>query len=156
MYDLDKKDRMVLEELQKDSRQSTRELGKKIKMPATTVHQRIRRLVEKGIIKSFSIVIDPEKIDLPTTAIILVKRAIGRKGKIRHENIGEALAKVPEVQEVYVVTGEWDAVLKVRGRSEREIGKWVVDTLWNMPEVERTLTFFVFHKSKESHALHIR
>ena len=144
------KDKLILSELQKDSRLSVRELSKRTKVPATTVHDRIRRMVNSSVIKKFTTILDHEKVGLSTTAIILVKRAVGRKGKIKHEHIGETLAKLPEVQEVYVVTGEWDAILKVRGVNEREIGKWVVDKLWNMPEIDRTLTFFVFHTSKET------
>ncbi len=145
-------DRLILQELQNNGRASLRQLGKKLKMPPTTIHQKIRRMKEFGVIKKFTTIIDPEKVDLSTTAFILVKRSAHRKrtGKIKSENVGDALARLPEAQEVHVVTGEWDAVLKIRGRNEKEIGKWVVDKLWNMPEVERTLTFFVFHTSKET------
>lgn len=156
MYKIDKKDKLILKQLQKDCKQSTRELGKKLKMPATTIHQRIRKLINRGIIKNFSAILDPEKIELSTTAIVLVKRSSYRRGKVSHEHIGDVLAKIPEIEEVYLVTGEYDAVLKIRGKTEREIGKWVVDKLWNIPEVERTLTFFVFHKSKESNIFNLK
>ncbi|MBI2971070.1 MAG: Lrp/AsnC family transcriptional regulator [Candidatus Aenigmarchaeota archaeon] len=150
MYKIDKKDRLILEELLKDSRQSTRDMGRKLKMPSTTVYQRIKRLVGKGVIKNFSIVVDQEKLGRPTIAIVLVKRRPQGSGKIRPEHIGQELAKLPEVEEVFIVTGEYDAIAKVRGANEREVGKWVVEKLWNMPEVDRTLTFFAFYTSKES------
>ncbi len=156
MYNLDKIDKAILNELQADCRQSTRELGKKLKMPASTVHQRIRKLAERGVIKSFSVIVNPEKVDMPTTALILVKKTTYRRGKIKTESVGEALAKLPEVQEVYLVSGQHDVILKVRGRNEREIGRWVFDTLWNVPGVERTLTLFVFHSAKDSHVLQIK
>ncbi|MBI4019275.1 MAG: Lrp/AsnC family transcriptional regulator [Candidatus Aenigmarchaeota archaeon] len=156
MYELDKKDKDILAELQKNCRQSTRTLGRKLGMPATTVYQRITRMRNRGLIKGFSAILDPEKIGLPTVAMVLVKRYVRKDGKMKSEHIGQALAKLPEVQEAYLVTGEYDALIKVRGKSEKEIGKWVVDTLWNMPEVERTLTLFCFYESKESHILQLK
>jgi Lrp/AsnC family leucine-responsive transcriptional regulator len=113
-------------------------------------------MLSRGIIKGFSAVIDPEKVGLPTIAIVLVKRAHKGGQNVKSENLGESLAKLPEVQEVYLVTGEHDAIIKIRGTNERDIGKWVVDKLWNMPDVERTLTLFAFYKSKESHALYLK
>jgi DNA-binding Lrp family transcriptional regulator len=159
MYNLDKKDKLILNLLQKDCRQSTRELSKKLKIPATTIHQRIKKLVERGIVKSFSAILDTAKIGLPTTAFIFIKWApsfIREKAGLKFENIGDMLAKLPEVQEVYVVSGDWDVVLKLKGANEREIGIFVVNTLWNKPEIERTLTFFSFKESKDTHAIELR
>ena len=156
MHKIDKFDKDILNELQRDCRQSTRDLGAKLKKPATTIHQRIKKLVANGVIKSFSAIVNPEKVDMPTTALVLIKKAAHHKGKIKTENVGETLAKLPEAQEVYLVSGQHDAIIKVRGKNEREIGKGVFDTLWNVPGVDRTLAHFVFHKTKDSHVLHLK
>src|SRR3989344_5005005 len=156
MDNLDRLDRAILEELQKDCRQSTRELAKKLHAPATTIHLRIKKMVQSGVIKGFSVILDAEKIGLPTTAFILVRRFVSRKVHVKSEHIGELLAKLPETEDVYVISGEYDAILKVRGKNERDIGKWVVDNLWNIPEVGRTLTFFAFHKSKDTNILPLK
>lgn len=159
MYNLDEADKTILEELQKNCRQSTRELGRKLKMPATTVHQRIRKLVETGIIKGFSAIVDHYKVGMPTTAFVLVRRVprpFSKRDRIKPKNIGDSLAQLPEVEEAHVVTGEWDVILKVRGANEREIGSWVVDTLWNAPEVGRTLTFFSFYEAKDTNAVWLK
>lgn len=151
---LSKKDKMILEELQKDCRQSMRKLSRKLGIPATTIHERIRKMIKKGVIKKFSAILDLEKIGLPTTAIVLVKRSgTEKKGKIDYKHIGKVLSKFPEIQEVYVVTGEYDAILKIRGKSEKEIGAYVVDKLWNISDVERSITCFVLHASKEENEL---
>ncbi len=156
MDNLDKKDLSILNELQKDCRQSTRELAKKLKIPATTIHLRIKKLVQSEVIKGFSAIVDPDKVGLPVTAFILVRRAYHKKGGIKSENIGETLAKIPEAEEVHVISGDYDALIKVRGKDEKVVGSWVVDRLWNTPEVARTVTMFALHKSKDTHVLPLK
>ena len=70
---LDDKDRAILNELEKDSRRSTKSIAKDLNIPRATVHERIRRMMERGIIKGFTVVPDFGKLGEPVTAFILYR-----------------------------------------------------------------------------------
>ena len=89
---------------------------------------------------------------MPTTTLVLVRRMPKTTAdrRIFYKKIADLAAKIPEVQEAHVVTGEYDMVLKVRGANEKEVGSFVVDKIWNLPEVERTMTLMSFYTSKDT------
>ncbi len=150
---LDKKDIAILAALQDNAKQSSRDLSKKTGMPATTIHERIKKLESDGVIKGYHVAIDYEKAGMPTTAIVLIRRSpittSGSKSPA-YSKIADKIAKLPEVQEAHVVTGEYDMVLKVRGKNERELGTLITDTIWRLPEVERTLSLISFYTPKDT------
>ena len=59
---IDEKDKIILDELKKNSRQSTKALASKINIPRVTVHDRIQKMIQHGIIQSFNVNIDYKKI----------------------------------------------------------------------------------------------
>jgi len=67
---IDNKDKIILAELKKNARKSTKKIASNVKIPRVTVHDRIQKMVDKGIIKSFTVTLDYKKIDLPTTVFI--------------------------------------------------------------------------------------
>ncbi len=150
--EIDKKDKAILMALQDNAKQSSRDLSRKLGMPATTIHERIRKMEKEGVIKGYHVAIDYNKVGMPTTAIVLVRRMprTTKTRKIVYERIGDEVAKIPDVQEAHVVTGEYDMILKIRGRNEKEVGRYIVDKIWNMPEVERTLTLISFYTAKDT------
>ena len=60
------KDKKILKELKKNSRNTTKQISSILKIPRVTVHDRIKKMKEKGIIKKFTVSIDYKKIGLPT------------------------------------------------------------------------------------------
>ncbi|HIJ98566.1 TPA: Lrp/AsnC family transcriptional regulator [archaeon] len=154
----DKKDRMILMGLQQNAKQSSRDLSKKLNMPATTIHERIKKMETEGIITGYHVAIDYEKVGMPTTAIILVRRMPRTVSdrKVLYKKIADLTAKIPDIQEAHIVTGEYDMVLKIRGKNEKEVGAFIVDTIWNMPEVERTLTLMTFYTAKDTCRLELK
>ena len=149
---IDKKDRSILMALQEDAKQSSRDLSKKLDLPATTIHERIRKMEQEGVIKGYHVSIDYEKADMPSTAIVLIKRTpVTSSGKkLIYNRIADNIAKLSEIQEAHTVSGEYDMVLKIRGKNEKEIGNFVSDRIWVLPEVERTQTLVCFHTSKDT------
>lgn len=149
---LTKKDVIILKALQDDAKQSSRDLSKKLGLPATTIYERIKKMEANGVIKGYHVAIDYTKAGLPSTALVLVRRASKMLSgkKLSHNKLADALAKLPEVQEVHAVSGEFDLVIKLRGKDERAIGSFVIDTIWNLPEVERTTSLVSFYSSKDT------
>jgi DNA-binding Lrp family transcriptional regulator len=64
--------------------------------------------------------------------------------------VAEEIAKFAEVQEVHIITGDWDLLIKLRAESVDSIGKFVVDKLRLIRGLEKTLTCMVFEIVKET------
>src|SRR3954453_10344202 len=67
-------DRQIVQLLVKDGRMSYTDLGKATGLSSSAVHQRVRRLEQRGVIRGYAAVVDPEAVGLPMTAFISVKR----------------------------------------------------------------------------------
>jgi Lrp/AsnC family leucine-responsive transcriptional regulator len=144
---LDEKDDLLMRILKKDSRQKTSKISKKIDMPRTTVHHRIKKLQENDIIKKFTFVPNYEKMGLPVTAFILVSFLPTMDAKQRE--VAEKISALQGVYEVHLISGEWDMILKVRSSSMKDIGKLVIDDLREIKGVGKTVTCGCFSTVKE-------
>jgi len=144
---LDTLDIEILKSLVKNSKITISLLAKKIgtSIPKTTIHYRISRLQKENVIKSFTIEINYEKIGFPVLAYILA--TYDPSVKISQKKLIEHISKIPGVEEVHVITGEWDLLIKVRARNVRELGDLIVDKLRTMPGILRTMTCMVLHST---------
>lgn len=153
---LDEKDKIILKILQENCKISAKKISRKIKSPITTVYSRIKRLEDKGIIKSYSAVLDQEKIDYPTTALIFVKMRYHypeESKPISQREVAKKISFLPRVTEVFIVAGQWDIIAKVKGRNIKEIGEFVIDKLREIKGVDDTLTSHVWVTVKETQKL---
>jgi Lrp/AsnC family transcriptional regulator, leucine-responsive regulatory protein len=144
---LDDKDLAILHELMKDARRSTKSIAKDLAIPRATVHERIKRMLDKGIIKGFTAVPDYTKLGEPVTAFVLV--SFLPNNTVSQRELAKRIADIEGVQEVHVVSGEHDILLKVRGESMESIGSLVIDKLRSIPGVGRTLTMASFASIKD-------
>ena len=150
---LDEKDVAILALIQKDCKLSSREIARKIGSPITTVFAKIRRMEELGIIRDYRAVLNSKKLGLSATALILASVSYQTKDKdrlISQREIASDIAKFPEVQEVYIVTGDWDLMIKLRAKDVDAVGKFVIDRLRLVKGIEKTLTCMVFETCKET------
>ena len=149
--ELDEKDSAILVLLQKNCRMTAREIARKIDSPITTVFAKIKRMEQQKIIKEYKAVLDSKKLNLGTTAFILASFSY-RNGEtpLSQRVIAEQIAKFPEVQEVHIISGDWDILIKVKERDVQAIGNFVVDKLRTVKGVEKTLTCIVFDTQKET------
>jgi DNA-binding Lrp family transcriptional regulator len=144
---IDEKDRELMRVLGENSRLKIHDIAKKVKMPRTTVHHRIKKLEEEKIIKKFTIVPDYSKIGSPVTAFILVSFLPTMDAKQRE--VAEKIGKLEGVYEVHLISGEWDMILKVRSSSMEKVGELVIDNLREIAGVGKTVTCGCFSTVKE-------
>ncbi len=144
---LDEKDSAILAELLKDSRKTTKAIARELDIPRATVHDRIAKLEQRGVVKRYTAVPDYSKLGLGVTAFILVQ-FVPEKGVSQRET-AEDIAALPGISEVHMISGEYDMLLKVRGSSMEDIGKLVIDKLRDVTGVARTLTCACFTTVKE-------
>ena len=101
---------------------------------------------QSGVIRKFVAIPDYSRLGRPVTAIILVSFM---PGPVSQRELGEQISRLPRVDEVHLITGEWDIMLKVRAESMDELGKMVLDKLRAMKGVMRTVTCVCFNTLKE-------
>jgi DNA-binding Lrp family transcriptional regulator len=144
---LDDKDRAILKELQKDARRSTKSIAKDLAIPRATVHERIKRMIDKGVVKGFTVVPDHAKLGEPVTAFILVS-FVPNSGTGQRD-LANRIAALDGVHEVHLISGEHDILMKVRGESMENIGSLVIDKIRQMEGVGKTLTIACFATIKD-------
>jgi DNA-binding Lrp family transcriptional regulator len=131
---------------------TAKEIARRIGSPVTTVFAKIKRMEKLGIIKGYKAVLDAKKMHRGTTAFILASFSYRVKGEelLSQREIVKRIAGFPEVQEVHIITGDWDILIKVRERDVDTIGKFVIDRLRAVKGIEKTLTCVVFETGKET------
>ncbi len=144
---MDNLDNAILKSLREDSGKSIAQIARELRVPRPTVHYRIRRLKEEGVIKKYSVVPDYAKLGLPVAAFVLV--SFSPNPRTSQRELGEKIARLAGIQEVHVISGQWDLLLKVRGASMEEIGRLVIDKLRAMEGVGATMTCACFATVKE-------
>jgi len=146
---IDAKDEKILEELLDDGRKSIIEISNELGLPRATVQERLKKMVEAGVIRKFVAIPDYSKIGKQVMAYVFV--TFSSEGGLSQRKLAEEMSKIPEVYEVSVIAGEWDILLKVRAGSVEEIGRLVVDRLRAMRGIEKTETCVAFQTIKESY-----
>jgi DNA-binding Lrp family transcriptional regulator len=150
---LDEKDSAILTLLQRDSKLTAKQISKKVNAPITTVFAKTKRMEELGIIKEYRAIVAPERLDAGTAAFILASVSYRSKSDdvpVSQRAVAEEIAKFPEVQEVHIITGDWDLLVKLRAENVDAVGKFVVDKLRLIKGLEKTLTCMVFETVKET------
>jgi Lrp/AsnC family leucine-responsive transcriptional regulator len=156
---LDEKDMSILALIQENSKLTAKQIAKKIDAPITTVFAKTKRMEELGVIRKYRAILAPEKLDSGTAAFILASvsyRAKADDAPISQRIVAEEISKFPEVQEVYIITGDWDLLVKLRAESVDAVGKFVVDKLRHIKGLEKTLTCMVFETVKETTTLNLQ
>ncbi|MCW4011235.1 MAG: Lrp/AsnC family transcriptional regulator [Candidatus Bathyarchaeota archaeon] len=152
---LDEKDLAILTLIQENSQLTAKQIAKKINAPLTTVFAKIKRMEEQDIIRSYRAIVAAEKLGAGTSAFILASVSYRSKNDapVSQRTVAEEIAKFAEVQEVHIITGDWDLLVKLRASSVDAVGKFVVDKLRLISGLEKTLTCMVFETVKESTAV---
>lgn len=110
MSAMEELDRQIVDLLVRDGRMSYTDLGKATGLSTSAVHQRVRRLEQRGVIRGYAAVVDPEAVGLPLTAFISVKPF----DPSAPDDIADRLAGVPEIEACHSVAGDENYILKVR------------------------------------------
>jgi Lrp/AsnC family leucine-responsive transcriptional regulator len=150
---LDEKDLNILRLIQENSKLTAKQIAKKTGTPLTTAFAKMKRMEELGVIKDYRAIVAPEKLNAGTAAFILASVSYRAKADdipISQRVVAEEIAKFPEVQEVHIITGDWDLLVKLRAENVDSIGKFVVDKLRLIKGLEKTLTCMVFETVKET------
>ena len=104
-------DRRILRALQEDGRMTIQAIADRVGLSASPCLRRIRQMEEAGIIAAYSAVVDQKAVGLPVSVFISIKLERQRAEEL--DRFGEAIAEWPEVMECYLMTGQFDFLLRV-------------------------------------------
>ena len=145
---VDETSQKVLEEYLQDSRQSFREVARKIGIASGTVANRIKELEETGIIKKYTTQLDYEKLGYELTAITEIIVSEGMMIEV-----GNNISEIDNAINVYNVTGDSDILVMAKFKTRQELSDFT-KTILKMPHVVRTKTQVVLNTLKEDTTLH--
>jgi len=140
---IDDLDIQIIKLLQEDSRLSYNKIAEKLGISVGTAYNRIKNLEERGILKGYTIIVDPDKVGYGLTALILVQA----EGKHLTE-VESEIAKIDNVTSVYDITGEFDIAVISRFKDRDGLNKFI-KSLVSLPYVKRTVTNVVLNVVKE-------
>jgi len=143
----------ILELLQEDAKVGVQKISQEVGKGISTVHARVKALEQSNVIKQYTAILDPVLLNRPTLALIFVTiryRVPGQPDLLSQKEFCRDISKHPFVQEVFVLSGEYDVFLKVRTKDVEEMNRFIVDYLRELPAVERTLTMFVMDNYLET------
>lgn len=145
MIDPDEKDYKILALLEENARLTTGEIAKELDIPQTTVHNRIKKMKQNKVIKRFTIDLNRKMIGRGLVAYILctVSYHTARGQKINQFEVGQLIKRLPEVEEVSIVTGDLDMIVKVSMRDVDELNDFVIYKLRTIEGIEKTVTSVV-------------
>ena len=139
---LDDVDRAILRELERDGRQSNKDLAARVGIAPSTCHARVRTLRESGVLRGFTAQVDPEAMGRGLQAIIAVRLQAAARARLGR--FARALAERPEVQDVYLLGGSEDVLVHVAVADSQALRAFVVEHLSTRQEVAHTQTSLVF------------
>jgi len=145
MQSLDTIDLAILQILQENARCSYQEIANRLGVSRVTVYERVRKLVENGIIEGFYVRVNACRIGYPVTAIVGL---ITIQGKGSNHTI-EELKQIPEVEEVHIVTGRYDYLLKVRAQDNENLQNILLNKIDQVYGFQRAETMVVLSSPVE-------
>lgn len=146
MVKIDDKDRIILNELIKDSKQTTGRLGKKLNIPITTIHNRIKKLEKTGIIINYTLNVNYKKLGKPIMAYVSATVDYKVDKKINQLSIAKQIKSLEGVKEVTILAGGIDILIKVLAKDIEDLNNMVTIKLRNITGVDKTQTMIILQQ----------
>ena len=142
---LDSTDQALIRQLRRQPRSSLTELAAAVGIARGTIYSRLDRLTNRGVITGFGPDLDAEAIGFPVTAFCTLEISQGT-----HDETVEALGAIPEVIEIFTVTGVGDLLCKVVARSNDDLHAVLLD-ITAVASVQRSQTQLALQNSHTRH-----
>ena len=143
MDDIDKK---IIKVLENDARTSLRKISELVDVSLGTVSNRVKRMEKNGVIRGYSVILDPDNIGWELNVVIGLRIQKGRLIEIQ-----ERIAKDSRVHGVYDVTGDFDSMVIARAKNRKDLDDLSKNVL-SIDGVERSITHLVLNTVKEKTA----
>jgi Lrp/AsnC family leucine-responsive transcriptional regulator len=149
--ELDEIDRRILRELRQDGRISNASLAEKVGLSASPCWNRVRQMEEAKVIEGYTVLLNQKALGLPETVMIEV--TLDRHDDETFERFGQALADMPEVMEAYLLTGEYDYLIRVAVAGTEGYEEFLRRKLYKLEGLRHSRSTFVLRCLKRSHSV---
>ncbi|PSQ06541.1 Lrp/AsnC family transcriptional regulator [Halobacteriales archaeon QS_6_71_20] len=136
--ELDETDRAILRILQEDARTPFSEVARRIDMSSATVHERVSRMEEAGVLRGYRAEVDPKALGYGVSAFVGLRVQQGHE-----EEALETLRGVDGVREVHLTTGEYDVMLRVYAESTDDLRELMFGRIATMEGFGRSQTMVI-------------
>ncbi|PAU84763.1 ArsR family transcriptional regulator [Halorubrum salipaludis] len=143
--ELDETDRAILRILQEDARTPFSEVARRIDMSSATVHDRVNRMEEAGVIEGYHASVDPKAVGYGVSAFVGLRVEQGRE-----EDALERLREIDGVCEIHLTTGEWDVILKVVAADTDSLRELMFESVAEMEGFSRSQTMIILGTDYEA------
>jgi Lrp/AsnC family leucine-responsive transcriptional regulator len=145
---LDEKDVQILSLLQGDGRITNADLAKKVNLSPPSVLQRVRALEKAGLIRGYVALLDPDRLGLKITALVMVTLSLHQERPI--EQFRKQIQDIQEIQECYHVSGDFDFLLKILVRDIRAYEQLIREKITKIKGIQQIKTSFVLGIPKQT------
>lgn len=150
---MDSVDRKLLNLLQEDAKQTTKELANNLNLSVTAVYERIRKLEKNKIIKKYVALIDYEKVNRDFIVLCHVKLYQHKKENLMQ--FEKEVMQLTEVMDCFHVSGDYDYILKIAVSNIKEYRQFVVTKLTSLQHVSSSHSSFVIGEIKSTTVMHV-
>jgi len=150
---LDSIDAQLLNYLQKDAKQTNKELASKLNMSVTAVYERIKKLEKSGVIDNYVALLNKESIGRDFIAFCHIK-LVKHSQKLVNQ-FEKEVATIEEILEVYHLSGDYDYLLKVHVKDMKSFRKFMIHKLTNIDHIGSSNSMFVISEVKHTTAVNI-
>jgi len=144
---LDKFDLAILRALQRNARASLQELSAEVGLSSSPCWTRIKRMEEAGVIEGYTIKVNSELVGYPDQ--LIVQLTLDAHTDDALAAFGHQLAAIPEVLEAYLVSGDYDYVLRISVRGTRDYERLLRERLYKIPGIRHSKSSFVLRTMKQ-------
>ena len=145
---MDKIDRKILAELQKNGRASLQEISQAVGLSSTPCWTRMKRMEEDGVIERYTVNLNAHALGLGDT--VLVQLTLDSHSDNTLEKFGQVLATIPEVIEAYLVSGEYDYLLRVAVKDTKDYERLLLEKLYKIKGIRHSKSSFVLRTLKKA------
>ena len=136
---MDEIDRMILNILQMNNKTPFHKIAKQLKIGSSTVHYRIQKMVENGVIENFSAIVNPEKIGYKMTAIVGL--SVDQR---KIDKIAKKIASFEEAQVVAETSGDHDLIVQVISKSQEDLWRFIKKNIITINGVGKNYDVSIF------------
>lgn len=143
--------KQLIDILKQDARKDIKEIAVMLNIDEETVKKNIKELESDKVILRYKAVIDPDKVDDHVEAIIEVR--VTPEKDHGFDKVAERIANFPEVRNLFLLSGDYDFLALVRGKTLKEVAFFVASKLSPVPGVKSTATRFMLKRYKEDNVM---
>ena len=138
----------ILSVIEKNSRIDTNELAIRLGTTEAAIVEEMAAMEKEGVICGYHTMINWEKTSEEKVTALIEVRVTPQRGQ-GFDNIAERIYKYPEVKSVYLISGGYDLLVTLEGKTLKEVSSFVSDKLSTLETVLSTATHFILKKYKD-------